>query len=141
MTEESTARVRTASCSCVDLTVTASGEPLDVYLCGCLNCQRETGSSFTYAAVFPETAVSITGAQKLSRRRGESGRWVETAFCPTCGSTVYGRMESWPGVITVSAGCFADPAFAEPATLYWAARCHRWLEFPEGIRSMDSQPA
>ena len=141
MTEESTTGDRTASCGCGDLTVTASGEPLDVYLCGCRNCQRETGSSFTYAAVFPETAVSIAGEQKTWRRQGESERWVETAFCPTCGSTVFGRMESWPEVITISAGCFADPGFAKPATLYWAARCHRWLVFPEGIQPMDSQPA
>src|SRR5262245_42789032 len=41
--------------------VTARGEPIDVYLCGCTDCQRGTGSAFSYAAIFPESAVSIVG--------------------------------------------------------------------------------
>jgi len=49
---------RIATCSCGNLTVTARGEPLDVYLCSCTACQRGTGTAFSYAAIFPESAVS-----------------------------------------------------------------------------------
>jgi len=44
---------RIATCSCGNLTVTARGEPLDVYLCNCTACRRGTGTAFSYAAIFP----------------------------------------------------------------------------------------
>ncbi len=140
MTETKGTRKRTASCGCGNLTVTTSGEPSEVYACSCLNCQRESGSAFSYGAIYPETAVSIAGERRVWRRHGDSGRWVETEFCPTCGVTVCYRMESSPEVIGVSAGCFTDPDFAKPEKLYWAARRHRWLEFPEGIELVEIQP-
>ena len=140
MTGKDSTRGRTASCACGNLTVSANGEPLDIYACSCRDCQRETGSAFSYLAVFPETAVSITGERRAWRRQGDSGRWIETEFCPSCGATVFGRMEVWPEVVTVSAGCFADPDFAKPKKVYWAARRHRWLSFPDETEIFDSQP-
>jgi hypothetical protein len=131
---------RTASCGCGNLVVTTTGAPSTVYACSCLNCQRESGGAFSYCAVYPEMAVSIAGERRVWRRDGDSGRWVENEFCPTCGVTVYFRMEVWPGIIGVSVGCFADPDFAHPERLYWASRRHRWLVFPEGTELMETQP-
>jgi len=48
------------------------------------------------------------------------------------------RMEAWPEVIGVEAGCFGDPEFAKPEKLYWAHRRHRWLELPEGIELVET---
>jgi hypothetical protein len=56
---------RTASCGCGNLKVTARGEPSEVYVCSCLNCQRESGSAFSYGAIYPEAAVSIAGERKV----------------------------------------------------------------------------
>ncbi len=140
MTETDVSRERTARCGCGNLTVTTSAEPLEVYACSCLNCQRESGGAFSYGAVSPEAAVLIAGERKAWRRKVDSGRWIETEFCPTCGVSVCGRMEGWPEVISVPAGCFADPEFAKPEKLYWAQRRHRWLEFPEGIELVDTRP-
>ena len=131
---------RTASCGCGNIRLTTTGEPLQVYACSCLNCQRETGSVFSYSAVFPQAQVSIAGTRSFWRREGDSGRWIETEFCPACGTTVLCRMESWPGVIAVSAGCFADPGFGPPETLYWAARHHDWLSLPRETERIDRQP-
>ncbi len=133
MTETNGTRESTASCGCGNLTVTTRGEPADVYACSCLNCQRETGSAFSYGASFPEAAVSIAGERRVWRRQADSGRWIETEFCPTCGVAVIYRLELLPGTIGVSVGCFADPDFAKPKELYWAERRHHWLQFPEGI--------
>lgn len=47
MTETSAPRERNARCGCGGLTVTTRGEPLVVYACSCLNCQRESGSAFS----------------------------------------------------------------------------------------------
>ncbi len=139
MEETKDARERKASCACGNLTVTTSMEPLEVYACSCLDCQRISGGAFTYLAIYSETAVSMAGDRTVWRSYGDSGRWLDSEFCPTCGVTVCGRMESWPEIIGVSVGCFADSDFARPEKLYWASRLHHWLAFPEGIELLDTQ--
>ena len=60
---------RAARCACGNLMVTARGEPLEVYLCSCTDCQRGSGSAFSYAAIFPESAVSIAGERRQQTLR------------------------------------------------------------------------
>jgi hypothetical protein len=131
---------RVARCACGNLTVTARGEPLDVYLCSCAECQRGTGSAFSYAAIFPKSAVSIAGERRQYRQQGDSGRFVDSFFCPTCGTAVLFRAEGLPGTLGVPVGCFADSSFARPTKLFWASRRHHWLELPENIVLIDTQP-
>lgn len=130
---------RTASCACGGLTAATRGEPVDVYLCSCLKCQRGTGSAFSYAALFPESAVTLTGESRQYVSTGDSGRAIESAFCPTCGTAVAFRAEGLPGVIGVPVGCFADPEFAKPSKMFWASRQHHWLDLPEDIALIDTQ--
>jgi hypothetical protein len=129
-----------ARCACGNLTVTARGEPVDVYLCSCTDCQRGSGSAFSYAALFPELAVSISGARQQYRQQGDSGRFVDGSFCPTCGTAVLFRAEGLPGTLGVAVGCFADPSFARPSKLFWASRRHHWLELPRSITLIETQP-
>ena len=140
MTETGNTATRTAACGCGKLTATVRGEPTEVYLCSCLDCQRLSGSSFTYCALFPERAVTIAGERKAWRHLADSGRWVENGFCPACGVTVFLLDEAMPGIIGVTAGCFADPHFAQPTKVYWASRRHYWLAFPEGVALIGTQP-
>ncbi len=139
MTEARETRVRTARCGCGQLTVRACGEPVGVYACSCLSCQRASGSAFSYSALYPEAAVAVAGARNLWRRRGESGRWTETEFCPTCGVTLCFRNDAYPAIVGIAAGAFADPDFAPPERVYWASRRHRWLAFPEGVERLATQ--
>jgi hypothetical protein len=133
------AGTRTARCGCGNLTVTVRGEPFGVYACSCLLCQRKSGGAFTYSAIFAETTVSVAGERRPWRHHGDSGRWIESEFCPTCGVTVCFRTEAWPTAVGVAVGCFADPDFAQPARLYWAARRHRWLTLPDGLTLIETQ--
>ncbi|ODS03676.1 hypothetical protein AUC71_00635 [Methyloceanibacter marginalis] len=130
---------RSAGCACGRLTVKTTGEPVDVYLCSCLKCQRGTGSAFSYAALFADSAVTIAGDRRHYADRGDSGRAIDSSFCPTCGTAVAFRAEGLPGVIGVPVGCFADPNFAKPSKLFWASRRHRWLDLPADIAKIDTQ--
>ena len=136
--EEKRPQERKASCKCDNLSVTAKSEPLDVYICSCLDCQKLTGSSFTYCAIYPEKNVSIAGA-KTWRYHADSGRWIEVMFCAICSCLVCYRMEASPETVLVSVGCFADPDFPKPETFFFASRRHRWLEIPDNVVAMDAQ--
>jgi len=132
--------VRTAACACGALNVTVRGEPAQVNVCSCHQCQRRSGSAFTYTAFFPEAAiVSIEGEHKSWRSSSDAGRWADGYFCPTCGTAVFSRMESMPGDIAIPVGTFADPDFPAPPKFYWSSRKHRWLTLPEGIELLETQ--
>ncbi len=140
VTETKGTRERTASCGCGNLTVTTSVEHSEVHACSCLSCQRESGSAFSYCAHYPKAAVSIAGERRVWRRHADSGRWMETGFCPTCGVAVFSRSEVSPGTIGVAVGCYADPDFAKPERVYWSSRRHHWLLFPEGTELLETEP-
>ena len=50
---------RIAQCGCGALTATVTGDPVTVYGCSCVDCQRKSGSAFSYAAVFPSAGVTM----------------------------------------------------------------------------------
>jgi len=139
MNKPQTAKARIASCGCGRLTATATGEPLDVYLCSCRDCQRLSGASYSYGAIYRPDAVVMEGERKVWRHYGDSGRWIDNYFCPTCGNTVYTAGEIGPE-IGIAVGCFADPDFPPPKRIYWASRKHHWLTLPAETEAMDTQP-
>lgn len=130
---------KTASCLCGGLTATVSAPPRMTHACSCLDCQRGTGSAFSYSAFFAEDAVQIGGQVRSYRRTADAGRWQELDFCPTCGGCVFCRLEALPGLVGVSVGCFADPNFEKPEKFYWASRRHRWLDVPAALEAVETQ--
>lgn len=131
---------RTARCGCGALTATVAGEPKLVYACACLRCQQKSGGAFTYSAVYLEGDVAVDGARTSWQHQGDSGRNIETNFCPTCGSMVFSRSDIFPGMVIIAVGCFSDPDFVPPQHVFWAKRHHRWLTFPDDAEIQDTQP-
>ena len=138
-------RTRLARCGCGALSAETRGEPMHVYLCTCRKCQIQTGSAFSYGAVFAESDVTISGAHTAYRHTGDTGGWVENHFCPVCGTKVFFSALGFPGALGVPVGCFADEAdFARDAALtpqriYWAERKREWVKGPEGAEEVERQ--
>jgi hypothetical protein len=130
---------KTAACACGALRATAAAPPASVHICSCLECQRRSGSAFTYTAFFAEAAVSIAGEYRNWRRSSDSGYFHETNFCPTCGTSVFSRLEALPGLIAVPVGVFTDPAFVKPARHYWTVSRHQWLASPADAVIIERQ--
>jgi len=106
--------MRTATCSCGQLSIKCSGEPTLVAQCHCLACQRRTGSTYGIGAFFPRAGVNVSGAEKTFTRQSDSGYPIVFHFCPECGSNVYWEPRRKPEVVAVAAGAFADPTFPGP---------------------------
>lgn len=105
----------TGGCLCGAVRIEASGQPLRVGICHCLDCRKIHGTPFHGSAIFPEAAVTITG-----ETHSYEGRY----FCPTCGSQVFGRAE---GEVLVNIGaCDATDQF-RPTYELWTIRREGWL--------------
>lgn len=91
----------------------ATGEPSRVTICHCTWCQRRTGTAFATEVVFSTDQVEMTGVEIARYRHvsDESGRWLDVEFCRRCGTNLGFTLEAVPGVRTLPAGAFDDPAW------------------------------
>lgn len=129
--------LRTASCSCGQLTVQVPGEPLRVSVCHCLACQRRTGSVFGAQARFALAGARIGGESKVWVRVGDEGCRIRFHFCPTCGATVYYQVEGYDeGSLAIPVGAFADPHFPPPSFSVYEERMHGWVQVPGDVEHM-----
>jgi hypothetical protein len=131
--------MREAACSCGQLTLEVTGDPVAVSICHCLACQRRTGSAFGMQARFAPAQVEISGRYTdYARTSDEADRKVHVFhFCPDCGSTVFSTEPDEPDRLVVMVGAFADPSFPPPAFSGYHPRRHRWLELPESMGNDD----
>ena len=105
----------TGGCLCGDVRLIASGKPERVGICHCLNCRKHHGALFYAAAVFPESAVAVSG-----QTHSYEGRH----FCPRCGSSVFARTG---GEIEVYLGTLDAPDQLMPTYELWTVRREIWL--------------
>lgn len=131
---------RTATCSCGQVAVTVRGDPKMHGICSCLECQKQTGSTFSHQGYWPKSAVQrIAGPTTAWRRSSDAGRWVDTHFCPVCGSAVYFYVEFDPDAICIAIGNFADPGFPPPQYSVWQRHKHPWIQVPAECNATDTQ--
>lgn len=107
-------------CRCGAVRLSATGHPLRVGICHCLDCRKHHGALFYAAAVFSKDKVSVTGEP-----RSYAGRF----FCPNCGSPVFARSGD---EVEVHLGTLDAPSQLQPTYESWVIRREAWLpEFPE----------
>ena len=125
-----------ASCRCGQLTATATGKPVRISVCHCLNCQKRSGSAFAAQVRFPADQVTIAGQPTTFTVTGNNGE-AHFHFCPICGSTVYYANDSQPGTIAIPLGAFDDPYFVTPTVSVWEERQHEWVEIAGDFEHFD----
>jgi hypothetical protein len=134
-------RSRTASCSCGQLRIEVTGEPLGVGVCHCLACQRRTGSVFAALASFA-APYTVSGAATEYVRVGDEGARFTFRFCPVCGTTLFHIEEGYEdSFVAVAVGAFADPSFPAPRASVYECRRHSWVQLPPGTTRYDKGPA
>jgi hypothetical protein len=121
---------RHAACSCGQLRLAVTGEPVRLSVCHCLSCQRRTGSAFGVQARFHESDVQIEGSSTEYVRVSDKGDARTFSFCPNCGGTVFFKTDDAPEIVAVPMGTFADPEFPPPTVSVWERRRHSWLDLP-----------
>ena len=132
---------RTATCSCGQLRIEVSGEPLGVGVCHCLACQRRTGAVFAALASFA-APYEVTGVATEYVRPGDQGARFRFRFCPVCGTNLFHTEEGEDeGSVSVAVGAFGDPGFPAPQVSVYDRRRHPWVQLPPGVTAYDTDPA
>lgn len=114
------------SCSCGDVKVAVRGKPLRTGICHCTDCRQESGSAFTFFAVWPSSAFETKG--DTSEFRGRS-------FCPKCGSRLFSVNEH---EAEIKLGILSDaPTSLQPTYELWVKRREPWLAPIGGAEQFD----
>ena len=90
-------------CLCGAVRFKAEGEPLNVRICHCRNCQKAMGSPFFARALFDQRALTIDG----ETARYPSSEALERVFCKTCGTRLFSRRTNGT-VVGVALAAFDD---------------------------------
>jgi hypothetical protein len=109
---------------------TVSGSPIRTGICHCKNCCKESGSTFTAFAVWPEDRFTSTG---------ETKQWEGRSFCPTCGSRLFAVEE---GEAEVEIGTLDEaPTGLRLDYELWIKRREHWLTpVPGASQHVEDRP-
>ncbi|MFK8050830.1 MAG: GFA family protein [Halioglobus sp.] len=121
--------MRKASCQCGQLSAICPDDHLLHAECGCVDCQRRTGTPSSFQVWSKVRDVDLNGEYRSFTRSALTGSTPEFKFCPNCGSTVL--VEAPMGValwgediVQVPVGCFFDQSFAGPDVAVWTSGLH-----------------
>jgi hypothetical protein len=131
---------RIAHCCCGSLRAEATGQPVFVVACHCVECQRRTGSPFGVSTYFPKAHVRAKGPSRVYLRGSDSGRKIEQHLCPDCGSTVLWYSQLFPDLVGIAFGAFADPSMPWPSVSVWERTRHPWVTFDHKLDHFGGQP-
>jgi hypothetical protein len=128
-------------CQCGAVRYRISGAPLSLVACHCKECQRQSGSAFGMSLIVKKADFSLTGEVKTFRRASDSGKYVDCAFCPTCGNRIYHEPERMNGMaLNVRAGTLDDTSVLRPVLHAWTRHKQPWFALPAGSTEFDGQP-
>jgi hypothetical protein len=120
--------IREGGCLCGAVRFKAEGEPVNVRICHCRNCQKAMGSPFFARALFKQDALSVEGETGYFA----SSEAVHRVFCKTCGT----RLFSWRTngtVAGVALAAFDDRNAFAPTEHTWVAEKMGWVKLDDRL--------
>jgi hypothetical protein len=127
-------------CNCGAVRYVARGEPVIVAHCHCLACQRASGAGHATGALFPSDAVTIDGKLSEYKYRSDRNTEVTRAFCPECGSHIYGCNTGMPGYFNITLGTMDDPTDLVPQVAVFGRSRRPWDLIDASVVAFDAQP-
>jgi hypothetical protein len=120
------AQTLSGGCACGAIRFECTVDPVVMFNCHCRDCQRANGSAYAAIAAVPKAAVQLLGEPRYHRILGANGKAVDRGFCQACGSQVTMKIERFPDLLVLQAGCLDDPSVYTPAMDAFTASAQPW---------------
>lgn len=127
-------------CLCGEIIYSIDTEPLFAGNCHCKDCQRSSGSAFVPALIFLEKNVSIIGQAKYFESASDSGSIHTRGFCSNCGSQLFAKFSTMPGMLGIKAGTLDHSSHYVPKLDFYVASAAPW-DFMNPELSKKTGPA
>ena len=129
-------------CHCGYVTYEAEIDSEKVVVCHCTDCQILAGSAFRTNAFAREGTFRIlTGEPKIYVKTADSGNKRTSAFCPECGTPIYGStIGDEPKFHVVRIASARQRNELVPRSQRWGSSAQHWLGDLGSIPRDDKQP-
>jgi hypothetical protein len=131
----------TGGCQCGAVRYAVHGQPLELYVCHCRECQKQSASAFGISVMVRRSDFRLgRGAVSYWSRATDSGRTLTCAFCPECGSRLWHQGEDPAAPISVKGGSLDAPPDLSAAVHIWTARRLPGVVIPDGAQQFPREP-
>ena len=120
---------REGGCLCGAVRFKAEGEPLNVRICHCRNCQKAMGSPFFARALFDQRSLKVKG----DTAHYPSSEALERVFCKRCGTRMFSRRTNGT-VVGVALAAFDDRNAFQPTEHIWLSSKMDWVRIDDGLK-------
>lgn len=116
----------TGSCLCGGVAFEIDGELEPIQVCHCQQCRKAQGTALvTNIPVATAQLRWVRGEDLLKGYESTPGK--QRVFCRKCGSPMFSRLESLPGVVRIRAGLLNEPLATRPAFHFYVdSACNWW---------------
>jgi hypothetical protein len=130
----------TGGCQCGAVRYEVSAEPLQVYVCHCRECRRQSASAFGISVIVPAAAFALTqGRVKTWSRPTDSGGTLECMFCIECGTRIR-HFDPRQDTVSIKGGSLDDPVDITSSRHIWTTRKLPGVIIPDGAMQFAGEP-
>ncbi len=134
-------QMRTGGCQCGSVRYRCADHPIELYICHCKECRKQSASAFGISFFVSRASFELVkGAPQFWVRNADSGRAVECAFCPSCGSRVWHQPSSESEAISVKGGSLDEHVDISNAVHIWTSSKLPSVLIPEGSIQFTEEP-
>jgi len=128
-------------CLCGFFAFEAEVNPDVVFVCHCTDCQIQSGTSFR--AIVPATPGTFKierGELRAFVKTAESGKLRSLAFCPECGTSIYGGPKPGEdGMLNLRVGALRQRDALRPRARLSTRSAQPWLDDFHKLTKIETQ--
>src|SRR5258706_6541763 len=110
-------------CQCGQVRYEVTAAPLNVYICHCRECRKQSGSALGISVIVRAAELRLVqGELKRWSRPTDSGHILDCFFCAECGSRVWHGDRDREETISIKGGSLDEPPDLSSATHIWTVR-------------------
>ncbi len=127
------------SCLCGGVKYEAEGPVTVIARCHCVQCRKASGAEFATNGNVEEKGFRIVAGKELLASY-ESSPGKARVFCGRCGSPLFKRDDTRPGVLRLRLGCVDTDLDAIPLAHVFVGEKPNWSEISDGLPQFETRP-
>jgi hypothetical protein len=117
-----------------------AAEPLQVYVCHCRECRKQSASAFGISVIVPAEAFRVTqGPVRTWSRTTASGGELVCSFCEVCGTRIC-HADAREPTVSVKGGSLDEPPDLTNAAHIWTSRILKGVVIPDHVQGSPEEP-
>ena len=129
------------SCQCGSVRYQVKADPLQIYVCHCSECRKQSASAFGISVIVESADLQlVSGQPRVWSRAATKGGTLDCAFCPSCGTRLWHGNPEKDGKISLKGGAIDSDIDLTGVPHIWTASKLKGIEIPSNSPTHDQEP-